>query len=112
MGPAGFADCRARRLWEVELSLFVVVWHYVDDTELVDRIRPLHREFLMKLVEAGTVRQAGPWVDGSGGLLVFDVAGQDELDGWIEQDPFTVHGAIAHRQSWAWRPLVGPLSEG
>lgn len=90
----------------------MVACHYVDETELVDRVRPLHREFLMKLVQAGTVRQAGPWLEGSGGVLVYDVADQEELDRSVNEAPFTVHGAIGHRQWWAWRPLVGPLSDG
>lgn len=94
------------------MSLFVVVLQYVDDTELVDRVRPVHREFVTKLVEAGTVRQAGPWVDRSGGMLVYDVADQDELNRWIAEDPYSVNGVIANWQSWAWVPLMGALSGG
>ncbi|MHA6793096.1 YciI family protein [Pseudonocardia bannensis] len=92
------------------MALFAVVWRYTDDTALLDRVRPMHREYLQGMVAQGVVRQAGPFGDGSGGLLIYDVADERELATWIDGDPFSVHGVIAESRTWPWTPVVGPLA--
>lgn len=92
------------------MALFAVIWRYTDDTALLDEVRPLHREYLGDMVRRGVVRQAGPFGDGSGGLLVYDVADEHELQKWITEDPFSVHGVVVESRSWPWTPVVGPLA--
>ncbi|MCW2721544.1 MAG: uncharacterized protein QOG20_1107 [Pseudonocardiales bacterium] len=92
------------------MALFAVVWRYTDDTALLDEVRPLHREYLGDMVQRGVVRQAGPFGDGSGGLLVYDVADEHELQKWIAEDPFSVRGVVVESRSWPWTPVVGPLA--
>ncbi|NMH99539.1 YciI family protein [Pseudonocardia acidicola] len=92
------------------MALFAVVWRYTDDTGLLDEVRPLHRAYLQDMVRQGVVKQAGPFGDGSGGLLIYDVADEDELAKWIDEDPFSVHGVIAESRSWPWTPVVGPMA--
>ncbi|MBW0088033.1 hypothetical protein I4I73_00400 [Pseudonocardia sp. KRD-184] len=93
------------------MALFAVVWRYTDDVALLDEVRPRHREYLGGMVERGVVRQAGPFGDGSGGLLVYDVEDEHELATWIAEDPFTVSGVIVESRWWPWTPVVGPLAE-
>ncbi|MCE0762379.1 YciI family protein [Pseudonocardia kujensis] len=93
------------------MALFAVVWRYTDDTRLLDEIRPLHRDYLQDMVKQGVVRQAGPFRDGSGGLLVYDVADETELAERIGEDPFSVNGVIVESHSWPWTPVVGPLAD-
>jgi uncharacterized protein YciI len=92
------------------MALFVVVWRYTDDTSLVDETRPLHREYLMGMVERGEVRQAGPWADGTGGLLVFEVATEAELVALLDADPYTKAGVVVDQQIHEWKAVVGPLA--
>jgi uncharacterized protein YciI len=92
------------------MALFAVVWRYTEDTALIDEVRPLHREYLGELVHQGVVRQAGPFADGSGGLLVYDVADEQELRKRIGEDPYSLRGVIVESRSWPWTPVFGPLT--
>lgn len=93
------------------MALFAVVWRYTGDTALIDRTRPMHRENLGVMVGRGQVRQAGPWVDGTGGLLVFDVADEAELAALLEADPYVTAGVVAEQQVHEWKVVVGPLGD-
>ncbi|KUH67484.1 hypothetical protein AU184_26410 [Mycolicibacterium novocastrense] len=93
------------------MALFAVVWHYVDDTALLDRVRPEHRSYLGDLIARGIVRTAGPFTDGSGGILIYEVRDKAELTKLIDDDPFSRNGAIARYDAWEWSPLSGPLAE-
>jgi hypothetical protein len=91
------------------MALYVVVWHYVDNTELVDRVRPDHRNYLRSAGESGRLRAGGPFADASGGVLVYDVADDAELTELIENDPFRRNNVIARYDAWEWSPLMGPI---
>lgn len=92
------------------MALYAVIWRYVDDTALVDKVRPRHRQYLRNLVTQGLVRQAGPFSDASGGLVMYEVADDHELKKLVENDPFMIDGAISRYEFWQWSPLVGPLA--
>lgn len=94
------------------MAFYAVVWRYTDDSALVDETRPLHREYLRGMVERGQVRQAGPWADGTGGLLVFEVADDAELTALLVADPYTKAGVVVDQQIHEWRAVVGPLAAG
>lgn len=93
------------------MSLFAVIWRYTDDISRVDEVRPSHRKYLGGLVQRGLVREAGPWSDGSGGLLVFDVADEAELKSLLDADPCNINGVLVEQRIHEWNVLVGPLSE-
>jgi hypothetical protein len=42
------------------MALYVVAWHYVDNTELVDRVRPQHRNYLRGVADSGRLRVGSP----------------------------------------------------
>lgn len=92
------------------MALYAVVWHYVDDTALLDRLRAEHRNYVRDLAARGVIGAAGPFADGSGGLLVYHVGHETELTKLIEEDPYSRNGAIARYDAWEWSPLFGPLT--
>lgn len=51
-------------------------------------LRPAHRERLTALHAEGRVRMAGPYADGTGAVVVFDVPDRATLDGLIAEDPY------------------------
>ncbi|HSA60228.1 MAG TPA: YciI family protein [bacterium] len=58
-------------------------------------LRKLHREAhlekLRALARAGKIVAAGPFTDGSGSLIVFDVATKTEVELIAKTDPYVMH---------------------
>ncbi|MGB3329908.1 MAG: YciI family protein, partial [Thermomicrobiales bacterium] len=77
------------------MALFAVSIRYTDDLNRLNETRPLHREYLSGLLEAGKVQQSGPYVDGTGALLIYEVADRAALDEILANDPYTRNGVIA-----------------
>ncbi|GAA3881112.1 hypothetical protein GCM10022243_52160 [Saccharothrix violaceirubra] len=90
------------------MARFVVEWEYFEDGGPRAAARPAHRDYLDTLVEAGKVLGAGPWVDDSGALLVYEVADRAELDALLAADPFTTAGVVAGTRVHEWKTLKGP----
>lgn len=59
-------------------------------------LRKIHREAhlanLKKLQEAGRLPLAGPFMDGSGSLVIFDATDIDEAKKIADSDPYVVLG--------------------
>ena len=71
------------------MALFAVEYTYSDATVAArDEHRPTHRSWLSDLVDAGKVVATGPWVDGSGALILIDVADEAAAHELMAQDPF------------------------
>jgi uncharacterized protein len=85
--------------------MYVVELTY-DDNPARLRARPAHRELLAKLHERGLVRAAGPWDDGSGALLVFDVETEDEVDALLAEDPYYRSPGLTIASKRRWTPVV------
>ena len=57
------------------MPLFVVTYRYSDaQTEEREANKPAHREWLSARVDDGSVLSVGPFVDGSGALLVVEAS--------------------------------------
>jgi uncharacterized protein YciI len=91
------------------MALFAVTIRYSDDVERVNETRPLHREYLKGLLEAGKVQQSGPYVDGGGALLIYDVADRAELDEVLANDPYTRNGVIAESEIHEWNVVFSSI---
>lgn len=92
------------------MSLHAVVWRYTDDTTLIEQARAAHGAYLKELFAKGVLREAGPLQDGTGGLLVFDVADQTELQPLLDNDPYTTQGVIVDTQILPWKVVLGSLA--
>ena len=92
------------------MATFAVICTMSDDAQLVDEVRPLHREYLEKLDADGKLRGAGPWVEGGGGLLLYEVEDGVELQKLIDADPYIQRGAAVYDEVHEWKVVKGVLS--
>lgn len=96
------------------MSVFAVEYVYAVGSEATrDEHRPNHREFLSGLGADGeglALVASGPYVDGSGALLLISAPTQAALAEALAGDPFAVHGAIAVLRITEWSPVTGELA--
>jgi uncharacterized protein YciI len=85
--------------------MFAVQLAFSDDPARL-ALRPAHRERLAGLAADGRLLAAGPWSDDSGALLVFVVAGREELDAIMAADPY--YSAAGVTVTWVreWSPVT------
>ncbi len=82
--------------------IVTVQYDYVPDrTESRLEARPAHREWLTGLKADGRLVQAGPFEDGLGALLVFDVDDAAALDEVLAADPYPKDSfVVTSRRVW------------
>jgi len=80
---------------------FAAIIEYIQNPAKVDEIRPIHRQYQSDLKEAGKLVVWGPFVDGSGALIVFESNSKEEVESMLRHDPFAQHGVFV---SWVVRP--------
>lgn len=91
------------------MTWFTVETTYVDDRDKLAAARPLHREYLQRLIDDGRVAAAGPWADDSAGFAIYRVADRVELDRLLAEDPYTTEGVAAARTVHEWTIVLGSL---
>jgi uncharacterized protein YciI len=74
------------------MTTFAVQLLFDRDEDARMEVRPRHREYLRELTAEGRLRLAGPFADGDGALLVYDVADREELDAVLAKDPYFAGG--------------------
>ena len=57
---------------EVPGMKIAAIIEYLQDKETVERLRPIHRQYLASLKEKGQFAISGPFADGSGALIVYE----------------------------------------
>lgn len=70
------------------MPIYVVALAFDQDDDYRLSVRPAHRTYLAGLHATGALRMAGPLADGSGALLVYDVADRAALDDVLADDPY------------------------
>ena len=89
------------------MPVYAVEVRFVEDTDLIDQTRPEHRRFIDDLAAEETVWLAGPWEDGTGGLIVYNVPDEVTLERLIAEDPYTLKGVVAERRINLWKAVLG-----
>lgn len=89
---------------------FAVTYHYVDDSDLVSEIRPIHRQWLSEQLEAGKLLASGPMVNRPAALLIWRAESIESLNALLDCDPFEIAGAIDERTIEEWNTVFGPWS--
>ena len=84
---------------------FVNFISYVSDTQKVEAVRPLHRQYAQALDEAGKIVMAGPFRDGAGALIVYEAASQADAETLAANDPFCKGGIWTSYQIHPWEIL-------
>jgi uncharacterized protein YciI len=91
------------------MTVFAVQVIFDRDEDARLAVRPQHRAYLHELATAGQLRLAGPFADGDGALLVYDVADRTELDEILAKDPYFASGdpvaSIASVRQWDLLPF-------
>ena len=76
--------------------LFVFIGHDgPDGAVLRPKLRETHLNNLRPLVAQGKVKIAGPFTDGSGSLIVFDMESEAQAIAFARNDPYTKGGVFA-----------------
>jgi uncharacterized protein YciI len=89
---------------------FAVTYHYSDDVETVNEIRPIHREWLGEQLAAGKLLASGPMVNRPAALLIWNAGDIEELNALLDNDPFEIAGVITERTIEEWNTVFGPWS--
>jgi uncharacterized protein YciI len=63
---------------------------YMLDVERNQELRPQHLEYLNELSSQGKIFAKGPFVDGSGGLVIYKAESLDEAKKLAEEDPYVL----------------------
>lgn len=87
------------------MKAFLVQTRYVPDR--YQEVRPRHREYLRKLAEDGVCLVAGPFADGSGGVMLFQAEDAEALQKILDADPYHLEGALAERTVREFSPVLG-----
>ncbi|KAA9161048.1 hypothetical protein FPZ12_014885 [Amycolatopsis acidicola] len=87
------------------MAWFLVQTRYVP--EKFAAVRPRHREYLAKLAEEGACAVAGPFGDGSGGVMIFQAEDEQALGKILDADPYHLEGALAERTVREFSPVLG-----
>lgn len=86
------------RMWIVELS-------FTDEPERLEA-RPAHRDRLADLHRGGAVRMAGPLADGSGAVIVLDVADRHAADAILAADSYFTTPGVTIASIREWSPFL------
>jgi uncharacterized protein YciI len=79
---------------------YAAVIEYIPDAEKVQSIRPRHREYLSGLKETGKLFASGPFVDGSGALIIYEADSAQQAEDLLTNDPFYQAGIF---EAWVIR---------
>jgi len=84
---------------------FAAIIEYAPDPEKIARVRPVHREYIRGLLANGQIVVAGPFIDDSGGLLVYEAETKEEVEAIIRADPFYKEGIFVSWVLRGWKPV-------
>jgi uncharacterized protein YciI len=65
---------------------------YMEKPELNQKFRQAHLDYLAALVEQEKVHLKGPFVDGTGGMVVYKAESLEEAQKLAEEDPYVKEG--------------------
>ncbi|MBB6448473.1 hypothetical protein HNR44_000422 [Geomicrobium halophilum] len=70
--------------------------------KLTEEYRSAHLDFLERLQEGGHVLARGPFVDGTGGLVIYQAPSAEAVETLVKEDPYVEHGARDYEiHEWA-----------
>ncbi len=81
--------------------VYAAIIDYGPDIAKIAEFRPAHREYLRDLISQNKLVISGPFVDDSGGLLVYNAETEADVDAIIKSDPFYKCGVF---KTWTIRP--------
>lgn len=88
------------------MAKFAAVLTYIEDADRVSEVRPVHREYLTGLLEAGKLDRSGPFTDGSGALIIYEAEDLAEAQVLLANDPFSKKGVITQVTLREWKIVI------
>lgn len=85
---------------------FAAVIEYLKDPAKVAEIRPSHREYLGGLLKEGKLVAAGPFIDDSGALIIYEASNRNDAIQLIQNDPFYHAGIFLNYQLRPWNAVL------
>ena len=85
---------------------YAAIIEYLQDKAKVDEVRPIHRQYLFSLKDKGQLAASGPFVDGSGALIVYEAASAEEAEKLLRGDPFHAGGIFLKWQIRPWNTVM------
>jgi uncharacterized protein len=85
--------------------VFVLELALTDDPRRL-AARPAHRELVARQREQGVVVMAGPFADGTGAFVVFDVPDAAALARVVAEDAYYVTPGVTVVRQVEWTPIV------
>lgn len=94
------------------MKYFAATYTY-GEPSLVDSTRPAHREFIAGQLSLGRIVGSGPYVGAEQALIILqlpDTATEADAADVLDQDPYSVAGALAARDIREWNPVSNIFS--
>lgn len=85
---------------------FVNYLSYTNDQQKLAAYAPDHKQYVKSLLDAGKLVFGGPFPDGSGGMLVYEVASLQEAEALRDSDPFFINGIFVRSEIKPWLLLA------
>ena len=79
---------------------------YIQDKTRIAEIRPVHRQYLASLKDAGRLAASGPFLDDSGALIIYEAATKEEAEEILRGDPFHQNGIFVRWTIRPWNPVI------
>lgn len=93
----------------------IVVFTRAGSNRLLDKpsqeqpLWPEHRDFMNDLDDRGLIYIAGPWVDGSGAMVVMNVDSPEAAMEIMRDDPWAIHDNLVPDRAMAWNVMMNSL---
>ncbi len=85
---------------------FAAISEYLNDADKVQSIRPVHRQYLASLRERGQLAASGPFIDGTGALIIYEADNAEEAEKLLKADPFNQNGIFLKYVLRPWNPVI------
>jgi len=76
------------------VAKYVIYIKFTDDNERRVATRPVHREFLKRMMDEGHLHESGPFTDDSGALMIYNGENQAAVETLFATDPYHTTGGI------------------
>jgi uncharacterized protein len=85
----------------------VNILRYIDDAAKIVALRPSH---MKNLATQRRVAEFGPFTDGCGALIIYEVESLTEAESIVADDPYTIGGALLSYQLKPWQIVDSNLA--
>jgi uncharacterized protein YciI len=82
--------------FELLMPIFVKIEAGIVDKATFDRYVPAHKEYVRELIAKGHKARTGYWVEGGGGMLIFEASSLEEAKAIVARDPLVKNSCVEY----------------